>query len=140
MHELSVAQEILGIVNQYVPDAKPNTVKSVKLSIGKLSNILKDSLTFCFEAITSDTPLKGTRLEIIELPVKIQCSVCSEVSEIDEPVFACPKCGNNQIRIMSGTELLIEEIELFDEIPSVSALQSRDKPAYRNDSAGREEQ
>ena len=127
MHELSVAQEILGIVHQYVPDPKPNTVKSVKVSIGKLSNVLKDSLTFCFDAITSDTPLKGTTLEIIELPVKIQCASCNKVSEIDEPVFACPSCGDNQIKIISGTELKVDEIELFDENQSVSALQSRDR-------------
>lgn len=117
MHELSVAQEILGIINQYVPDSKPNTVKSVKVSVGKLSNILKDSLTFCFEAITSDTPLQGTRLEIVEIPVKIQCASCNEVSEIDEPVFACPNCGDNQIKVISGTELNVDEIELYDKIP-----------------------
>ncbi|HEY6626838.1 MAG TPA: hydrogenase maturation nickel metallochaperone HypA [Ignavibacteriaceae bacterium] len=140
MHELSVAQEILGIVHQYVPNPKPDTVKSVKVSVGRLSNVLKNSLTFCFEAITSDTPLKGTMLVIIELPVKIQCSSCNEVSEIDEPVFTCPNCGDNQIKVISGTELKVDEIELFDENQSVSALQSRDKPAYRNDSAGREEQ
>jgi hydrogenase nickel incorporation protein HypA/HybF len=127
MHELSVAQEILRIVHQYVPDPKPNTLKSVKVSIGKLSNVLKDSLTFCFDAITSDTPLKGTRLDIIELPVKIQCASCNEVAEIDEPVFACPNCGNNQIKVISGTELKVDEIELFDKNQSVSAFQSRDR-------------
>jgi hydrogenase nickel incorporation protein HypA/HybF len=127
MHELSVAREILGIVHQYIPNPKPDTVKSVKVSVGRLSNVLKDSLTFCFEAITSDTPLKGTMLEIIELPVKIQCSSCNEISEIDEPVFACPNCGDNQIIVISGTELKVDEIELYDIIQSVSALQSRDK-------------
>ena len=127
MHELSVAQEILRIVHQYVPDPKPETVKLVKVSVGKLSNILKDSLTFCFEAITSDTPLKGTSLEIIELPVKIQCSSCAEVSEINEPVFACPNCGDNQIKVISWTELKVDEIELFDENQSVTALQSQDR-------------
>jgi hydrogenase nickel incorporation protein HypA/HybF len=116
MHELSVAQEILRIVHQYIPDSKPSTVKSVKVSVGKLSNILADSLTFCFEAITGDTPLNGSKLEIIELPVKIQCSNCNKVSEIDDPVFACPHCGDNKINIISGTELKVDEIELFDEI------------------------
>ncbi len=114
MHELSVAQEILGIIKQYVPDPKPNTIKSVKVNIGKLSNILTDSLTFCFDAITSDTPLNGVKLEIIETPVKITCTACNKESEIEPPVFACPICGNNQIRIVSGTELRVDEIELFD--------------------------
>jgi hydrogenase nickel incorporation protein HypA/HybF len=114
MHELSVAQEIVSIVNQYVPDPKPNSVKSVKVKIGKLSNILTDSLTFCFEAITSDTPLNGAKLEVIETPVKIICNSCNKESEIEPPVFACPVCGNNQIKIISGTELRVDEIELFD--------------------------
>jgi len=127
MHELSVAQEILEIVNQYVPDPKPNTVKSVKVKVGKLSNILTDSLTFCFDVITSDTPLSGVSLEVIQIPIKINCTGCNQESEIEPPVFACPICGNNQIKIISGTELWVDEIELFDENQSVSALQSRDK-------------
>jgi len=114
MHELSIAQEIIGIVNQYVADPKPNSIKSVRVRVGKLSNILVDSLTFCFEAIISDTPLKGAMLEIIETPVKINCKGCNKESEIEPPVFACPVCGNNQIRIVSGTELRVDEIELFD--------------------------
>jgi len=119
MHELSVAQEILGIVNQCLPNPKPQSVKSVKVIVGKLSNILPDSLSFCYEALISDTPLKGSKLDILEFPVKIGCNTCNEESEIEPPVFACPKCGNNQIRIVSGTELLVEAIELFDVIPEV---------------------
>jgi len=114
MHELSVAQEILGIVNQYVPEPKSNNIKSVKVSIGKLSNILTDSLIFCFEAIIGDTALKGAKLEIIETPVKIGCASCKKEYEIEPPIFACPICGNNQIKIVSGTELHVDEIELFD--------------------------
>jgi hydrogenase nickel incorporation protein HypA/HybF len=129
MHELSVAQEILGIVHQYVPDPPAGSVKSVKVKIGKLSNILTDSLSFCFEAITSETPLNGTALEIVETPVKIKCAECNKESEIDPPVFACPNCGNNQIKIISGTELQVSEIELFDEIT----------PASQNSSISKEE-
>ena len=116
MHELSIAQEILSIVNHYVPDPKPDSVKSVTVRIGKMSNILADSLTFCFEAITSDSMIKGAKLLIIEEPVKIRCINCEMESEIEPPVFACPACGNNMIKIISGTELSLDEIELFDEI------------------------
>ena len=116
MHELSIAQEIVSIVNQYVPEPGSNSIKSVRVIVGKMSNILTDSLTFCFEAITSDTPLSGTKLEIIEAPVKIICTHCNKESEIEPPVFACPVCRNNQIKIISGTELRVDEIELLDEI------------------------
>ncbi|GAB4298619.1 MAG: hydrogenase maturation nickel metallochaperone HypA [Ignavibacteriaceae bacterium] len=127
MHELSIAQEILRIVNEYLPEPTPNSVKSVKVRVGRLSNILTDSLTFCYEALTDQTPLEGSKLEIIELPVKISCANCGSESEIEPPVFACPACGNNQIKIVTGTELRVDEIELFDEIPSASSLKSREK-------------
>ena len=116
MHELSVAQEILGIVNQYLPNPVPNTVKSVKIKVGKLSNILTDSLIFCYDALTTQTPLEGSKLEVVELSVIISCISCNKESEIEPPFFACPVCGNNQIKIISGTELQVDEIELFDEI------------------------
>jgi len=127
MHELSVAQEILGIVDQYLPNPVPNSVKFVKINVGKLANILTDSLTFCYEALTEGTALAGSKLQITELPVKILCVRCNKESEIDPLIFACPVCGNNQIKIISGTELRVDEIELDDEIEPVSENQIRDK-------------
>jgi len=116
MHELSIAQEILGIVHQYVPEPTENYVKSVKVEVGKMSNILIDSLTFCFEAIIHNTPLMGTKLEIVEIPVSISCNNCNTTSEIEPPVFACPECGSNQIKLIGGTEMRVDEIEINDEI------------------------
>ena len=114
MHELSIAQEILGIVNQYVPKPKEKYVRSVKVKIGKMSNILIDSLTFCFEAIIYNTPLMGAKLEIIEIPVSINCNNCNTTSEIDPPVFTCPHCGSNQLKIIGGTEMRVDVIEIND--------------------------
>ncbi len=114
MHELSIAQEIIGIVYQYLPNPSPGSVKSVKVKIGKLSNILPDSLTFCFEALTNETELQGAMLETISIPVTINCDSCDKTSEIENPVFICPQCGGNQIKVIAGTELQVDEIELFD--------------------------
>jgi hydrogenase nickel incorporation protein HypA/HybF len=120
MHELSVAQEIINIVNNYLPDNNATNVKAVKVKVGKLSNILTDSLTFCFEALTNESQLKGAKLEIVDVPVKVLCLGCNEESEIENPVFACPKCRNNKLKMISGMELQVDEIELFDEIEEVT--------------------
>jgi hydrogenase nickel incorporation protein HypA/HybF len=114
MHELSIAQEILRIVDQYLPNPTPDSVKYVKIKVGKLANILNDSLSFCYDALTENTPLAGSKLQITELPIKILCVSCNKESEIEPPVFACPDCGNNQLKIISGTELQVDEIELND--------------------------
>ena len=120
MHELSVAQEIINIVNSYLPDNNVANVKAVKVKVGKLSNILSDSLSFCFEALTNESHLKGAKLEIVDVPVKVLCLDCNEESEIENPVFACPKCSNNRLKMISGMELQVDEIELFDEIEEVT--------------------
>ena len=120
MHELSVAQEIINIVNSYLPENNPANVKAVKVKVGKLSNILTDSLTFCFEALTNETNLKGAKLETVDVPVKVFCLNCYKESEIANPVFACPNCNHTKLKMISGMELQVDEIELFDELEEVT--------------------
>lgn len=120
MHELSIAQEILEIVNQYVPDPVENKVSIVKVKIGKLSNILPDTLTFCFDALISETPLNGAKLMINHIPLTIKCKRCNKNSEIEKLAFACIHCGSNNINVIAGNELQVEEIEINDEIAEES--------------------
>ncbi|MBU2445746.1 MAG: hydrogenase maturation nickel metallochaperone HypA [Bacteroidetes bacterium] len=112
MHELSIAQEIVNIVNQYLPENGNNSVRSVKVAVGKLSNILPDSLEFCFEAITTNSNLHGAKLEIEKIPLTVQCGDCNEKSDLEETIFVCPNCGGFNLQILSGRELNVIEIEL----------------------------
>ncbi|MEJ2535753.1 MAG: hydrogenase maturation nickel metallochaperone HypA [Calditrichia bacterium] len=114
MHELSIAQNIIEIVNDNLNDHQKNIVKSVRVKVGKLTNILPDSLVFSFEALVKDTDLDGAVLEIEHLPIKIKCAECGAVSTSDDFLFSCEKCGGNQIKILSGNEFLVSEIELND--------------------------
>lgn len=116
MHELSIAQSIIDIVNQYLPNENFHSVKSVNIKVGKFSNILVDSLEFCFDALIKDTPLQGATLKIKNIPVQIKCSKCQKISEIEPPIFLCPNCSNNSIKIISGTEMQVEDIELNEDI------------------------
>jgi hydrogenase nickel incorporation protein HypA/HybF len=114
MHELSIAQNIIEIVNDNLNDHQKSIVKSVRVKVGKLTNILPDSLVFSFEALVKDTDLDGAVLEIEHLPIKIKCAECGAVSTSDDFLFSCEKCGGNQIKILSGNEFLVSEIELND--------------------------
>lgn len=119
MHELSIAQEIFSIVQQNVDKQNLTAVKNVKVKIGKLNNILPDSLHFCFDAIKTDTLLKNSELIINQTPIIVECSDCKSVSEIEPPVFSCPVCSGINIKMNGGSELIVEEIELNDIIPEV---------------------
>ncbi|MBM4176172.1 MAG: hydrogenase maturation nickel metallochaperone HypA [Ignavibacteria bacterium] len=114
MHELSIAQEIVNIVNQHISEGETNSVRSVKVAIGKLSNVLTDSLEFCFEAITANTNLDGTKLEIQSIPLVVFCADCNKNSELEDTIFVCPNCSGFNLKIQSGRELNVLEIELND--------------------------
>ncbi|HED38407.1 MAG TPA: hydrogenase maturation nickel metallochaperone HypA [Ignavibacteria bacterium] len=116
MHELSIAQSIIDLVYQYLPEKNFGAVKSVNVKIGKFSNILTDSLEFCFDALIKDSPLQGASLKIKNIPVQIECLECKTISDIEPPIFLCPNCNSSSIKIISGTEMQVVEIELKDEI------------------------
>jgi hydrogenase nickel incorporation protein HypA/HybF len=116
MHELSIAQEIISIVHQYVPSPQPHSVKNVKMRIGKMINILPDSLQFCFEALVTGGPLEGAKLEIDVVPLSLCCSECAAVSTMDGYTFMCPKCGSARMQTISGNELNVVEIEMNDKL------------------------
>jgi hydrogenase nickel incorporation protein HypA/HybF len=112
MHELSIAQSILEIVDQHLPAENHNQVKSVIVRIGKLSNVLPDSLSFCFEALTRDTEFENTKLIIKTVPITIECKNCGKISETENFVFLCPSCSSNEISVIGGNDLNVEEIEI----------------------------
>jgi hydrogenase nickel incorporation protein HypA/HybF len=116
VHELSIAQSILEIVGQHVPREKQHTVKAVQLLVGELSGVVVDSLTFCFGAITSGSPLERAELAITQVPLEAECRACGQRFRVEELHFSCPGCGGTEIVILAGKELQITAIELFDEI------------------------
>ena len=114
MHELSIAEEIINIANQYVPSDNKSEVLFVIVEVGKLSNILPDSLEFCFDALIGDTQLKGAKLIVKEIPATVECEDCGNISEIENVIFHCKKCESSKVKLIKGNELKVIEIEIND--------------------------
>lgn len=115
MHELSVAQSILDIVRQSVPDQELADVRIVRLKLGTFSGVVADSLDFCFTAISAETPLGKAHLEFERIPFVVQCHQCQKTFENDIGFVVCPECGGTETAVLSGRELQVTEIELENE-------------------------
>jgi hydrogenase nickel incorporation protein HypA/HybF len=115
MHELSLAQNIVDIVQQHVPADQAKSVATIKLRIGQMSGVVADSLDFCFSAITSATPLSSARLRIEHIPFTLRCSTCNNSFTSEFGTVLCPTCGSENTEVIGGTEMQIVEIELRDE-------------------------
>jgi hydrogenase nickel incorporation protein HypA/HybF len=114
MHELSVAQSILDIVQHHVPEEERRAVRSVRVTLGAQSGVVRDSLEFCYSALIAETPLSASVLVIEERPFLLRCNDCKREYANDAGTILCPVCGGIDTTILSGTELLVTAVDLDD--------------------------
>jgi hydrogenase nickel incorporation protein HypA/HybF len=112
MHEMSIAQSLIDILREEMAKHGAATLRSVRLSVGEMSAIVPESLSFCFEIITQGTPLEGAKLLMDRIPLRGYCPQCEETFDIKEFVFICPACGSPNIETIEGQELSIVEMEV----------------------------
>jgi hydrogenase nickel incorporation protein HypA/HybF len=108
MHELGIAQEIVGIVAEQSRGAR---IARVVLEIGKLSAVLPDAIRFCFDLCSEGTVVEGAKLDIIEIPGKARCRQCAGEVSLDKPFGRC-SCGSSDLEWLTGEELKIKEMEV----------------------------
>ena len=112
MHELAIAQSIVEAVEAKASECKATHVKTVRLKIGEASGVVTDSLTFCFEMLTSMEPtLAGAKLLIDSMPHRAFCYHCDREFSVTNFVAQCPTCKEWSNEIVSGTELQMLEME-----------------------------
>jgi len=109
VHELSLSS---AIVNTVVKHAGGRRVTVVELRVGKLRQVVPDTLEFYFEFVARGTVCEGARLEQQIIDVRLACNSCGHAWEIEIPAFRCPQCGGSDVEIASGNEFEVEAIEV----------------------------
>lgn len=112
MHEMSLAEGILQIIEDNARRADAGRVRAVWLEIGRLSSVEPDALRFCFDVVVKDTLADGARLEIIDVPGSAWCLQCSQTVEVAARYDECPLCGSYQLQVTGGTEMRVKELEI----------------------------
>lgn len=109
MHELSLSS---AIVNTAVKHAAGRPVTVVSMRIGRLRQVVPETLQFYFEFVSRGTLCEGARLEHELIAARLRCGGCEHEWEIELPVFHCPGCGGSQVEVASGDEFEVESIEV----------------------------
>lgn len=112
MHEMSLAEGIVQLVEDAALAEGCVKVKAVWLEIGQLAVVEKEALRFCFDAVTRDTVAEGARLEIIETPGQGRCMKCEANIAVTTLYEACPVCGGYQIQVTGGDAMRVKELEV----------------------------
>jgi len=112
MHEYSIAQAIVEQVDEIARKHDAHKVTKVVIEVGKLRGVLPDILSWGFEVAATDTLAAGARLEVEEIPIRIQCRSCGAESQLDEPAFICRSCHSFDVAQLSGGELILKSLEI----------------------------
>jgi len=98
---MGIAKQIIEIATSSIPGGMEDIpVERVNLKVGKLSSVVPDSLRFCFEILSINTPLSGADLNIEVVPILARCNECKFEWTINEPIFMCKNCKSGSIEII----------------------------------------
>ena len=113
MHEASIAIGLIETVSGLCQEEGYNSIESVRIKVGKSAGILPDALLFAFDAVKADTIAKQAELIIEHVALGGICSDCGLHFESEERyIYACPACKSSAIKITSGDELQIIDMEV----------------------------
>ena len=112
MHEMSLAEGVLQIIEDSAREQDFSRVKAVWLEIGQLSSVEPEAMRFCFDAVTRGSLADGARLEIVIVDGGGHCMNCGQTVQLAAVYDACPACGGYPVNPVSGTEMRIKELEV----------------------------
>lgn len=112
MHEMSLAEGVMQIVEDAARDQGFDRVTAVILEIGALSSVEIEAMRFCFDAVTRGSIAEGARLEVVQTPGTGWCMRCAKTVPMAALYDACPECGGYQVQATGGTEMRVRELEI----------------------------
>ena len=115
MHELSITQSILNIVNEHAQRAGAASVTAIHLTVGELTGFIDDSLQFYFEMLSPGTPAEGATLNIIRVPAVVRCRSCGFEFHLEGLQWTCPRCQTIGGDVLRGREFQVDSIEVVQE-------------------------
>jgi hydrogenase nickel incorporation protein HypA/HybF len=112
MHELSLCGAIYDIADRA---AVGREVSVIHLQVGRLRQVIPDTLTYCWGMVSEDTALAGSRLDVDYRPVTLRCQQCAEDTTLSKDLLLlCGTCGGSDVTVTSGEELLVTSLDLTE--------------------------
>jgi hydrogenase nickel incorporation protein HypA/HybF len=114
MHELSLAEGVLQLVQDAAERERFARVACLRLEVGQLAGVEVEALRFALEAIAPGTCLAGARVEIDEPPGQGWCARCAQTVAIASRADPCPRCGSVPVQATGGNELRVCDLVVCD--------------------------
>lgn len=112
MHEMSLAESMLQLIEDAAHQQGFTRVKTVWLEIGQLACVEQESLRFGFDVVTCGSIAEQARLEIIETAGQGRCGKCAQNFPLAALYEPCPACGSYDVEVTGGDGMRVKELEV----------------------------
>ena len=112
MHEFSVVQSLMDLIERQVEENNAKSVSKVVLKIGKMSGIEPHLLKIAFDTFKEKTVCENAELEMIIQDVVALCEDCKKEFVIEENKFICPDCKGFNLKIIDGEDMYLMSLEM----------------------------
>lgn len=112
MHEFSIVQSLIELIEQYARENRAKKVTKVVVSLGVLSGVEPHLLELAFNTFKEGTVAEDALFTIELERLKIKCRECHAESEKDQLNILCPVCGSPDTQITGGQDMLLKSLEL----------------------------
>jgi hydrogenase nickel incorporation protein HypA/HybF len=110
MHEMSLAEGIIQLLEDQAKAQDFSRVKQVWLSIGELAGVEVEALDFAWKW-SAATRWPPARFHFVRQPGEGWCLACSQQVAVHARFDACPQCGKHQVQV-TGDEMRVSELEV----------------------------
>jgi hydrogenase nickel incorporation protein HypA/HybF len=112
MHELSLCQALIDQVTNIAREHGASRVDRIRLKVGPLAGVEPMLLQQAYPLVAVGTIAEDAELVIEPAEIRVQCNLCGAETEARANRLLCGVCGAFQTRLVSGDELLLENLEL----------------------------
>lgn len=112
MHELSLAESLIDLIEDEAKRGGFTHVRKLWLEVGALAGVELDALRFGFEVAAQSTCAEGAELEIATPPGEAWCFDCGKPVVIAAYHEGCPDCAGHRLQVTGGTQFKLKELEV----------------------------
>lgn len=118
MHELAICESVLRQVLAIAAAHGARRVGRICLTIGPLAGVEPHLLLSAFPLVAAGTLCAAAEIQMATAAVRVECSICGASSGARPNRLLCAACGAWRVALISGDEMLLSSVELFETVQS----------------------
>jgi len=114
MHELAVSLALIEEAERVARAHGAQRIARLRVLVGPLSGVDGELLARSYAVARAGTLTAQAALEWSAAPISVCCEQCGQTTEASAQRLLCGLCGSWHTRVVTGTELTLQSVELLD--------------------------